>query len=69
MARLQVEPNQDIDPTLPGGRNVVHRWTVVLDPDDMADLVAGNPVKFTVTMPDITVKHLFVTVSQGSKAN
>jgi len=64
MARLQIEPNLDGDVTLPGGRNVVHRWSVVLTPDDMADLAAGNPVKISAALPDLTVKHLFLGVQQ-----
>lgn len=63
MARLQIEKNDDQDTTLPGGRNVVHRWTLMLTPDDMADLTAGNPVKLNVALPNLTMRHLFCEVA------
>lgn len=63
MARLQIERNDDLDETLPGGRNTVHRWTLVLSPDDLKALSRGEALKVSEKLPDLTVKHLYLDVT------
>jgi len=63
MPRIQVEKNDDMDPKLPGGRNTVHRWTLMLTHDELAALQRGDRVKLTEKMPDLTVKHLYMDVT------
>lgn len=60
--RLQIEKQEPNDDALPGGRTVAHRWSIILSKEDAAKLVAGEEVKLSVPMPDLTVKHLFFTI-------
>lgn len=63
MARLQLEENLDSDAMLPGGRTTVQRLTVVLSPQEAADLVAGKPVKLSEKLPSLTVNHLYLNLT------
>lgn len=62
MAHFVIEANLDTDEQMEGGRNVVHRWSVVLEPDDLVAIQAGKPIKLGVKLPNVTAKHVFFTV-------
>lgn len=62
MARFQIEPNADDDPTLPGGRHTLHRLTLVVSPDEVHDLANGKPLQAKVDLPAITVNRLVLDI-------
>lgn len=60
MARLQIEPNQDADAMLAGGRTTVHRLTLLVSANEIHELANGKVVKLSEKLPAITVNHLYL---------